>query len=62
MEGGVHTKIAGVYHRVFWETQRKLQRHTEEIRSSLRKCMAFLIRKVEKRTGDCFSVALWFIP
>ena len=29
-KGGVHTKLAGMEHRVFWPAERKLEGHTEE--------------------------------
>lgn len=41
LEGGVHTRLIAVNHRVFWPIQKKLERHTGGIRKHVRRNMVF---------------------
>lgn len=57
LEGRVHTRLIAVNHRVFWPTQRKLERHTGGIRKHLRRRMISSIGEGGEENND-----LRFIP
>lgn len=52
LEGRVHIQLAGVYHRVFWWTQEKIEGHIDGIGRSLKRCMGFLVWEGEEEGGS----------